>query len=257
MAVYTPVRALERGLRLLEAVNAAGGLTSQEAATECGLSRATAYRLLETLAAEGFVVQSPSDLRWRPTLQCCTLSSGFLDKAWIGQIAAPEMVKLGEKILWPLDLTTLSGDAMLIRETTHKTSPFSFDVGMVGRTVPLLLSAAGHAYLSWAPEEERAALLEMMRGTGKPEHVQAHEPRRIAAILERSRARGYGFRTEGFKPHTLSIAMPVMKGGRPVAALSVICLKSAITLEEAARKFAEPLAETCAKIGAMAEAAPE
>ena len=141
MSVYKPVRALERGLTILQAINERDGMSTQQVAAACGLSRPTAYRLLETLQAMGLAQQSLSDGGWRPTLQCATLSSGYLDKAWIGRVAMPEMMRLGEEILWPVDLVTLSGTAMLVRETTHKISPFSFDVGMVGRCVPLLRRA--------------------------------------------------------------------------------------------------------------------
>ena len=39
----------------------------------------------------------------------------------------------GEKVMWPTDLATLEHDAMIIRESTHRFSPFSIDVGMIGR----------------------------------------------------------------------------------------------------------------------------
>lgn len=257
MTVYNPVRALERGLVILEAVNEQDGMRTQEVAQYCGLSRPTAFRLLETLETLGFVQQSKSDGAWHPTLRCNLLSSGFLDKAWIGQIAMPEMIKLGQQILWPVDLVTLAEDAMQVRETTHKVSPFSFDVGMVGKKIPMLLMAGGRAYLAYCPDEEREAILEIMRKTGKPEHVPAHDPRFMNMILRNTRERGYGFRSEEFKAHTVSISMPICKDGRPIAALTIVCLKSAVSLEEAARKFAKRLRQTCDRIETLIAAQPD
>lgn len=248
MAVYKPVRALERGLIILEAVNERDGMRTQEVADHCDLSRPTAFRLLETLESLGFVAQSKSGGSWHPTLRCNLLSSGFLDKAWVGQIAMPEMIKLGKDILWPVDLVTLAGDAMQVRESTHKTSPFSFDVGMVGQKIPMLLTAGGRAYLAYCPEEERDEILENMRRTGKPEHTLAHDPQFIAKIITMTRDRGYGFRAEEFKSHTVSISIPIFKNDRPIASLTVVCLKSVISLEEAARKFEAPLRDTCHRI---------
>ena len=256
MSVYKPVRALERGLSILRAINERDGMRTQEVAAACGLSRPTAFRLLETLEGMGFAQQSPSDGVWRPTVFCNTLSAGYLDKAWIGQIAMPEMMRLGERILWPVDLVTLSGAAMLVRETTHKISPFSFDVGMVGQTVPLLLTAGGRAYLAAAPEEEVQQILEIMRASDLPEHQLAHDPRWIANLIKVTREKGFGFRSVEFKAHTVSISVPVKKDGRPIAALTVVCLKSAVTIEEAARKFAAPLRETVARIEAQIAARP-
>ncbi|WP_372604343.1 helix-turn-helix domain-containing protein [Actibacterium sp.] len=245
MTVFKPVRALERGLEILATVNERDGLRTQDIADVTGLPRATAFRLLETLQGMGFVAQSQSDGAWRPTLRCNLLSSGFLDKAWVGQIAMPEMIKLGRKILWPLDLVTFAEDAMQIRETTHKISPFSFDVGMVGKMIPMLHTAGGHAYLAFCPDEERKAILEIMRSTGKPEHALAHDPITLQRILERTRARGFGYRTDGYKAHTLSISFPIFQGDRPIASLTVVCLKSAISFDEMIRKYAAKLERTC------------
>lgn len=250
MTAYKPVRALERGLAILEVVNLRDGMNTLEIADRSNLTRPTTYRLLETLQHLGFVEQSQSDGSWRPTLRCHLLSAGFLDKAWIGQVAMPEMVALGAEILWPVDLVTYSEAAMLVRESTHKASPFSFDVGMVGTHLPMLLTAGGRAYLSFCPEEERKQILEIMRNSGRIEHAYAHDPKYIEMIVGKTLERGYGFRAEEFKSHTVSISMPIRKADRPIACLTIISLKSAISLEEQARKFAEPLRRTCDRIEA-------
>lgn len=251
MTVYKAVRALERGLNILEVVNRTDGMRTQEVADHCGLSRPTVFRLLETLEAQGFVQQSRSDGTWRPTLRCHLLSCGFLDKAWVGQIAMPEMVRLGTQILWPIDLVTLSEDSMLVRESTHKISPFSFDVSMIGVKLPMLLTAGGRAYLSYCPAEEREEILDNMRRTGKPEHHLAHDPGFLAKVISLTRERGYGFRSEEWRPSNVSISMPIMKDDRPIACLTVSSLKSAVSLEELARKFSRKLRQSCDRIEAL------
>ena len=251
MAVYKPVRALERGLRILEVVNEKDGIKTQEVADLTGLSRPTVFRLLETLEANGFVSQSASGSGWRPTLACHLLSSGFVDKSWVGQIAMPEMVKLGRKILWPLDLVTIDGDAMQIRETTHKVSPFTFDMGMVGKHVPILHTAGGHAYLAFCPDKEREVIFEMLRKTGKSEHALIHDPHVMQQILERTRAGGFGFRTEGYRSHTQSVSTPIRHDGRVLGCLTVICLKSAVSFEEMVRRFVPRLKKASNTIGEL------
>lgn len=248
MPVYEPVRALERGLAILQVVNASDGIRTQDIANATGLARPTVFRLLETLEGQGFISQSPSGGSWHATLSCNLLSSGFLDKAWVGQIAVPAMVALGKDVLWPLDLVTLHGASMQVRESTHKTSPFSFDVGMVGSHIPLLHTAGGHAYLSFCPDNEREEILDIMRNSDKPEHEMAHDARSIATIVERTRAAGFGFRTDIWKTHTMSVSFPIMSGERVLAALTIICLKSAMTFDEMVRRFAEPIRETCVEI---------
>lgn len=248
MPVFEPVRALERGLTILMAVNARDGLRTQELATRTGLPRATVYRLLETLEGMGFVTRTPSDDTWHPTLHCNLLSAGFLDKAWVSHIAMPRMYRLGESVLWPLDLVTFSGTAMLIRETTHKHSPFSFDVGMVGSEIPIMHTAGGHAYLSFCPDEEREEILRLLRQSPRPEHQAAHDQTFVAQMLERTRRAGYGMRSEGYKGHTLSISIPIFLRGRVIAALTVVCMKTAISFDDMVRRFEAPMRLACRDI---------
>lgn len=249
MAVYNPVRALERGLTILQAVNEQDGVTTQEIAQRIGLSRSTVFRLLETLQSMGFVSQSTSGGGWSPTMSCHALSSGFDDKSWVGQIAMPEMIKLGREILWPIDLVTIDHDAMFIRESTHMFSPLSFDPGMIGKRIPLLQSAGGHAYLAFCPDEEREMIFEMLRKSDKPEHALIHEPDMIRHMLERTRAHGFGFRTEGGWDHTQCVSIPIMFDGRVLAAMTIICMKSAISFDDMVRRFIDPLRQTCERIG--------
>jgi IclR family mhp operon transcriptional activator len=238
MSVYNPVRALDRGLRVLQIINQHDGIKTQEIARLSGLARPTVFRLLETLEASGFVRQSESSSVWFPTLECHSLSSGFMDKSWIGNIAMPEMIRLGEKVLWPLDLVTLEGDAMQIRESTHKLSPFSFDVGMVGRRVPLLHTAGGYAYLAFCPENEREVIIDMLRTSAHPDHALIHEGKAFEQILEDTRKAGYGYRVQGgYRSHTQSVSAPIFSNGRVLACLTIICLKSALSFDTMVRDF--------------------
>ena len=79
------------------------------------------------------------------------LSEGFTDDEWISQVATPVLGELLQQVVWPSDLTTLDGDAMVIRETTHRFSPLSFHRAMVRVRLPLLTTASGPAYLAFCP----------------------------------------------------------------------------------------------------------
>lgn len=257
MPVFQPVRAVERALLILRIINAQDGSRIQQLATMTKIPRPTVFRLLETLEAQGYVMKSKSDDTWHPTLECNALSSGFLDKAWVGQIAMPEMVNLGRKILWPLDLVTYSDKAMKIRETTHKFSPFSFDVGMVGTEIPMLHTAGGHVYLAYCSDAEREAILDFMRKSDAPEHALAHDEGTIQQIIQRTRDKGFGYRTDGYKGHTSSISVPIFQQGEILAALTIVCLNSALSFDEIVRKYSKKLRTTCKKIGDNLDASLE
>ena len=137
---YKSVRGLMRGLALINGLNRFdGGASTAQLAEQSGLHRTTVRRLLETLQAEGYVRRSESDDSYRLTLKVRELSEGFRDEQWISSIAAPLLGELLQQVVWPTDLCTLDGDAMVIRETTHRFSRLSFHRSMVGRRLPLLI----------------------------------------------------------------------------------------------------------------------
>lgn len=240
------VRSLERGLAVLQAVNHHNGLKAADVAKAVGIPRPTAYRLLETLEALGFVIRAASDDIWRPTLATRTLSSGFRSDYWVSQSAVPQMMKTARRVLWPLDLVVFRDFKMEIRESTHHFSPFSVDHGMVGRSLSVLETAGGRAHLAFCDKDERLQILsslEVETGISKPYYLQDGP---LDYILDRCRQLGLGYRIKGFNDKTMSISAPIMQGGRPVACLTLIWIASAMTFEQAVEDYRAPLL-TCAE----------
>lgn len=167
-AAYKTVRGLSRGLLLLKLLNKFdGGATPGLLAEFSGLHRTTVRRLLETLQEEGFVRRSRSDDSFRLTINVRQLSDGFRDEHWISALATPLLGELLREVQWPTDITTLDVDAMVVRETTHRFSRLSFHRAMVGRRLPLLLTASGLTWLAFAPDAERDAVVSMLAAVRK------------------------------------------------------------------------------------------
>ena len=61
-------------------------------------------------------------------------------------------------------------------ETTHRFSRLSFHRAMVGRRLPLLLTASGLTWLAFAPDAERDAILSMLAARPEAEYQLAREP---------------------------------------------------------------------------------
>src|SRR5271169_51280 len=156
------VRLLERGLALLVAINRRKLPSVVELARDTRLPRPTVYRLLETLRRAGFVTRSSPNDRYCLTSQVRTLSDGFAEDDWIAEIAAPLMTQLTRQLVWPLALMTFEEGRMLVRETTHEASTLSIDHGMVGRSLPILRTAAGRCYLAFCPDEERRTIVDLL-----------------------------------------------------------------------------------------------
>ena len=113
---YKRVRALTRGLDILAALNTAGRATVVELSSLTKIHRATVQRLVETLREQGYVRRSVSDNTYRPALKVRALSDGYNDEAWISEVASPVLQALSTDIPWPVDLHTLDGDCMQVRE---------------------------------------------------------------------------------------------------------------------------------------------
>lgn len=81
---------------------------------------------------------------------------------------------------------------MQIRETTHRFSPLSFHRSMVGRRLPILLTASGRAYFAYCGEEEREQILQLLRASNDEQGRLAADSRFIRNLVRRVRADGFG-----------------------------------------------------------------
>lgn len=258
MGNYTSVRGLARGLQVLRALNAMenGRATSQQLSEATGLHRTTVRRLLETLAEERFVRRSASDDSFRLTLDVRALSEGFTDDERIATVAPPIMGQLMQRVVWPSDLTTPDGDAMIIRETTHRFSPLSFHRAMVGRRLPMLLTAAGRVYFAMCPEAEREDILEVLRsGAGGEQQLKlARDDAYVRNLVRQTRKDGFGSNHGDWAEQRKigALAVAIGTGGRVLASLNVIYLEQAISPGEATRRFVPELQRAAAEmVGAL------
>lgn len=250
-ADYKTVRGLSRGLLLLNLLNKFdGGATVGTLAEFSGLHRTTVRRLLETLQDEGYVRRSRSDDSFRLTIKVRQLSEGFRDEHWISALATPLLGELLREVLWPTDITTLDVDAMVVRETTHRFSRLSFHRAMVGRRLPLLLTASGLTWLAFAPEHERSPIVEMLAARPEAEYQLAREPEKLAAILERTRQNGYGENFRGWQQEEkiASIAVPIRRQLRVIGCLNLVYMAQAMTIDQAAQKYLASLQKVAGQI---------
>ena len=244
------VRALERGLSVLAAMNRHKIASVLELARETRLPRPTVYRLLETLGRAGYVTRAGAADRFCLARQVRTLSNGFVEDEWISDVAAPLMGEFTQQHVWPVALMTFEEGSMLIRETTHPASSLSIDYGMVGRRLPILRTAAGRVYLAFCPDNEQRAILDMLDHSPAPE--DQFDARRLAALLRRIRHTGHALQDREINPRTSGISVPV-KGSRMLGSVSMIWIASALTLEEAEQRYHQPLRTLAARIAAGVE----
>lgn len=231
------VRTIARGIDLLEFLNKSGKATGAHIASQLGLSRPSTYRILETLEACGVVRYSADDNKYALDWPIHTLTSGLTDRSRVLCIATPYLYELQKELLWPTDLAIHENGEMVIHESTHPISPYSIETGIVGSRHPILLGSLGRAYISFCPEKEREEIFRnfFSRCTGGCEYLSSLE--QIEWMITRTRADGFGSRQRDVNAKTSSIAVPIRHNGRVLACMDVSWISSAMSYDEAVRKF--------------------
>ena len=193
----------------------------------------------------GYVGRGQADDKFHLQLKVRGLSEGFEDEQWISAIAGPALMDLTRRTSWPCDVCALEGLKMVIHETTHRFAPLSVDRNMVGEELPILSSASGLAYISFAPKEEQDTLLALLAQSGDPRDALARDPAQASRLIEATRRRGYGFRQAGpIWPHTGALALPIRVGRRLLGCINMVWMARVVSPKEGVSRYLEPLRET-------------
>jgi IclR family mhp operon transcriptional activator len=243
------IRALSRGLQMLAELNRVQRAPIHALASAVRLPRTTAYRILETLRVAGYVERDPHDDCYRPTLLVRALSVGFGDEALMAQIAKPHLTALCGQIVWPVELATPAGTAMLIREATDRQSPLALEASRTGRRLSILTSAAGRAYLSYTGAPGREALLELLTQSSQPEDRLARN--QIERLIGQTRSQGFGMarRARRVSDET-TLAIPLRLADQVIATLGVRFAATALPLQSAIEQFLPKMRDVAANIEA-------
>ncbi len=263
--VYKEVRGLSRGLAVLRALNGLpGGLGSAvEIARATCLHRTTVKRLLETLHAEGLVEHRDAGGAYALTFEVRRLAEGYVGTDWVDRIAAPAMRTHLRALSWPSDLATPDGDAMVVRESTHRHSLLSQHRATIGIRIPMLVSSLGRAWLAHCAEPEREATLARLRARDDATGALARDTRRVSALLAETRRRGYAVNAGEWlrESSVTAVAFPIVDGAHAIAAINLVFVRDAIGMAQIRRRHVPLLRaladEISAGIARSAPAAPD
>ena len=260
MAKVKSVRALERGLQVLERIRETESITLNDLHLHTKLSRATLLRALKTLEQAGWIQTghgAPSYRLGPKMFGSTTFSSRHQTLA---DLAVPVLNELGKKVLWPSDVGICRGASMVILESTRRKSPFIINRNAVGRRPSLLKSAMGRAYLAFCPHQERERLLERLRRSTHPDDKLAAVTSLVKRILRDTQTRGYGVREPGYWAaaddyggEVSSIAVPVMLGVQVAACISLLWVTGTSSVEDFAREHLGVLREAAAMLARSIE----
>jgi len=120
----------------------------------------------------------------------------------------------------------------------------SFERSALQRRSPLLSSALGRAWLAFCSAEERRAVLR---------HLGVKPDAKLAAVFARIRHDGYSFTVLPRSGRLQGIGVAICDGERVMGCLSMRFIRSAMTEEEAGRRYGAPLNTLAAAIAADAK----
>jgi IclR family mhp operon transcriptional activator len=239
------MRGVLRALAVLRALNVDNGASILKLHQTTGISRAALYRIVGTLHKAGYLALDHQTQSYLLTPLVKLLSEGYDEDAWITEFAGPLLDDLQQEVIWPTDLFTFFDDTMIMRRTTRRISPWTFDRAYVGLRIPLLVTACGRAYLANVPTRIADEVMERVIDSQDPGPDAEGSRDAMRQLLAKVRHDGYALREDSFMKETGSIAVPVLVDGVARCSIAITYIPSAISSADAVRKFA-PKLKACA-----------
>jgi IclR family mhp operon transcriptional activator len=218
---------LSRGLEVLTHINSVGAVTIGELAKTLGLSRGTSHRILETLAADGYLSLDTDSRRYTLTPQVQRLSAGYQEEDAVARVTQPLLLEFSRKYGWPFSFAVPIGTNMTIRVTSEYHSPLSLVRVPAGYTYPILQASAGIAFLAFCAPVLQAHILSVIKDSADPRQSLIHDSRGLSAILNRTRIDGFCALDTPASPEG-GIGAPIMIDGHPIGGLLMRFIKSAV-----------------------------
>jgi IclR family mhp operon transcriptional activator len=239
------VKSLKKALRALTFLNCNGESTVTEVACAIGVPRTTSYRLLETLAAEGYVEKQQHSHIYRLTSMVQKLSSGFGDSDLVVEVAKPRVNRVGEAVRWPLALATPMGSDMVVRVATDHDTPLAIDRYCIGFRTPMLHAPSGLCYLAFCDADKRASILEMAR-RDSPSSERDINP---DYMFDQIREQGFCHRRYA-QYREAGLAVPLFADGRVVGGIVMRYTKSTMKAAQLEERYVPIVRDLAADISA-------
>jgi DNA-binding IclR family transcriptional regulator len=213
------LQSVRRALRALELISESGELGVTELGRKLGVHKATASRLIATLAERGFVERDPITEKFRLGFGLISLAGAAVGGNDLVRAARPILDDLAERTRETVNLGVLSGGSVVyVDQVTGTRSIVS--VSWVGQRTPLHCTSNGKVLLAYATDAERDRLLRAPLTRLTPRTIT--DVKKLRAQLSEILVRGYSQTMEELEEGLNAVAAPVRgMGGDLIAALSV------------------------------------
>ena len=214
------VQSVGRAVSILELLaDSQGELGVTELGRRLGVHKATASRLVATLAEHGLVERNPVTDKYRLGFGLIHLAGSAMAGMDLAREARPVLEELAERTEETVNLAVLDGDGVL--NVDQITSPRTVaSQSWIGRRTPWHCTSSGKVLVAFLPEDELAQLL--AAALERHSRKTVTDPERLRAILAEAQTRGYAQTIEELEDGLNAVAAPIRRAdGHVIAAVSV------------------------------------
>ncbi len=245
------VEALAKGLRILSLFDKQRPTWRvSDLATAAGLPMPTVYRVVMTLASEGYLDHLPNG-DYRPGVRTLTLGTAALRSLDLVAIATPNLTELGEQTGETVNLAVLRGDRVLYLVRLRNSDLVTANI-QVGSTLPAVHTSIGKLLLAYLDEADLTGRVtdgSFSANSGPNAKVSLAE---LREELRTIRDQGWAMQDEELAYGLRSVAGPITSpDGRVVAGVNVAVQARDWSTQRMIRELKPAVLETCAEISGL------
>jgi len=219
-AVISAIQVLDRAALLLDAIAANPDTASlKRLAVETALHPSTAHRILNAMAAHGWVERTAQG-GYALGIKLLHLGSHLHGKLDLPRIAKPIMEALRSSVAETVNLVVREGDEVVYMERAIAHRMMRVEQ-VIGSRAPLHVTAVGKLFLAEAGEAE---CRDYARRTGLPRYTPGSftQIKKLLAEIACLKNQGYALDNEEAEPGVACIGVPIYgHDGKMLAGLSV------------------------------------
>src|SRR3954464_14019951 len=243
------VESLDRGLRLLQAFGSTSGpMTLSDLARAAELPRATARRILFTLAHGGFV--STDGKLFTLTPHVLRLAASYLSSSQVVTVLQPVLDRIASAAQEISSLSVLDGDEVVFIARGSPARVFSAGLD-IGYRLPAFCTSVGRVMLGQFDDVDLAQRLAKMPREPMTPHT-VPDPKLLYAAIIADRAQGYSLVDREAEPGFRSISVPIRRyDGAIIAAINMGAHVDRVSSAEMVERFLPRLREAAASVKSM------
>jgi IclR family transcriptional regulator, pca regulon regulatory protein len=245
------VEALAKGLRVLSVFSEQRPTWRiTDIAAEVSLPLPTAYRLVMTLTAEGYLDHLPSG-EYRPGVRVLTLGTAALRSLDLVELATPKLQELANATRETVNLAVLTGDQVLYLVRLRNSDLVTANI-RVGSLLPAVHTSIGKLLLAYADDAdlEQNVTAGSFGGLSGPNAKRSLDE--LRPELATIRAQGWAMQDEELAYGLRSVAAPVRgESGAVVAGANLAVQSRDWPAARITRELRPMVEETCMEISQL------